>query len=324
MITADDGTELVKYLFPDSPVPQQPVISYLYPLHLLRGQHENVSEGYGNKNENTVSGDLIQFIGIPAAVIISGPDKVPQQKLGRKFQGSAESKTSNEGEWMRNNKNSSSMSLITGKGFTDANATMNTNIIKSVLTFDFYSIASRSKILAACSSSSKECYFFNLNISRENKIQENSPPIIFKFGLKNGNKCSSFSVSDIAIKILGANLRDKEREKEKEKEKNAAADSFMQNQNNGKGASFVLSNTATFSSAITSSSQRNDEEKEKDRESNVLLGKNILLLLGDTEGKVHFCVSSKHSILQTGSFSAHSSPIVAAITSGYIILYYII
>lgn len=352
VITADNGEELVNNLFPNSPLPPTPEVRYFIPLNLLRDDRQDNNNSTGNKirNQNRENQDnkgnygIAQFIGAPAAIIIDRPklDQKITKPMSMNNQqkdktGGKEQNDEYENEWMRNTKQSTSLHLITDKGFSDANTSMNTHIIAAVLKYDYVGIASRSGILGLSSSSSaaKECSFFNLNILGENNMIGHSLPIIFKANMRSNVTITSFSISDIAINLYDNGNQEKVKEKEKEKDR-IATDQLSSN-TLGKRKSFTISDTkastATFHPIIennkdnqkdrekennnnTNNNANNKDHNNSDKNNNISTGHNALLLLGDSSGTVHFCVVSKSSISQSGSFHAHSGPIVSVITTG--------
>lgn len=268
--------------------------SYFIPLHFFNGGHGKV-ETAGFNASNLCSGDLCQFTAKPAALIVPN----------RKDKGHSYVKDGQE-----HDNTSSSMHLMTSKGLTAENAVMSPGIVNSVLSYEFCAVASRSNVLAAYSSTSKECSFLYLNVSSENKIFGSGPPVVHKFDFKNDVRCSSFSVSDVAIRMCPQNTAEQGREKEKEKGK--GSDHLFQIGRSGLTVSNSRKNTATFHPADPPIFKENETEKSTD----IILGKNVLLLVGDTKGRIHFCFVDRLCVLQSGVFQAHSSPVVSAITSG--------
>jgi hypothetical protein len=267
-----------------------------------------VVETAGGNTTRQCSGDLCQFISNPAALIVPNRKSKHQvsqlEKLGQSYVTKPQ----------EHDNTSSSMHLMTSKGITAGNALMSPETVNSVLSYEFCAVASRSNVLAAYSSTTKECSFFFLNVTAENNVMGSGPPPVFKFGFRKSVQCSSFSLSDVAIRMCPQNTAEQVREKEKEKGKSciASSDNSLKIGLGNLAVSNSRKNTATFHPANPATFKENETEKGSD----IVLGKNVLLLVGDTEGRVHFCLVDESCVLQNGVFQAHSSPIVAVITSG--------
>ena len=231
---------------------------------------------------------------------------------------------------------------------------MNSSLIESVTTFEYCSVASRSGILGLSSSSSKECSFYNLNISAENVLHENLPPIRVKTHLKPNITVTSFSLSDIAVKLLSKGNNGNYDKYEKDKNKHGTMDNERNNDKNseknrkksnssvltgsnkdlierGNKFNFLLQNdrqsTATFHPKIEKNEKNEhdilnengnnyDNNFNNNLNNNFNISNNALALLGDSEGKIHFYILSKSVLLQNGVLSAHTSPVVAVMTTG--------
>jgi hypothetical protein len=281
--------------------------SYFIPLHFLDGEHDKVERAGGNTT-NRYSGDLCQFTSNPAALIVpnrKSKDLVSHlEKLGQSYVKKPQ----------EHDNTSSSMHLMTSKGVTTENAVMSPETVNPVLSYEFCAVASRSNVLAAYSSTTKECSFFFLNVTAENNMMGSGPPVVFKFGFRKSVQCSSFSLSDVAIRMCPQSTAEQVREKQMEKGKSCipSSDNSLQIGLGNLAVSNSRKNTATFHCADPPTFKENETEKGSD----TILGKNVLLLVGDTEGRVHFCLVDKSCVLQNGVFQAHSTPIVAVITLG--------
>lgn len=308
-MAADDGVELVQYLFPNNPVPDPSLVSYFIPLQLLRDQTESKAKGISSRNDHDSSAtNICSFIGTPGAIVVPcyGNNNIQnseEQKIGIIDRNVLPQDSLRScGEWIKSRKESTLMHLITSNGFTDADSPMNSEIINSVLSFDYISVAYRSKVLSTCSVARKECNIFNINISSQNIITGNSPPVSVKIDSRIGSRITFFSASDIGIKLYGSNGNKKSAGNRRNLEKDRNMD---------EQSAFNLSsnrvNTATF---------HPEDSSEKERSRNVLMGKNILLLVGDSDGKIHYSIASKSSLFSSGIFQAHSSPIVSALSTG--------
>lgn len=289
--------------------------SYFIPLHYFGGGHEKVDVAR-TSSANASSDDLCQFLANPAALIVpnrKGSNVIShREKLGNAYE------MDDKGD----DDTSASIHLISSKGISMENAVKFPETVNSALSFEFCSIASRSKVLAAYSSVTKECSFYYLNVLSDYSIGGSGPPIVFKFDSKKNIQCSAFSLSDVAVRMCPGYATEKEKCDEKQKEKNKEKDkriSSIPNIDNlfqiGRG-SFAVSNSKKNTATFHTTDPLKFKENEIERSGDIIIGKNVLLLLGDTEGKIHFCVVEKSCVLQTGYFQAHSSPVVAVITSG--------
>jgi hypothetical protein len=289
--------------------------SYFIPLHFFSGGHDKIETAGGTAANHLCSGDLCQFTANPAALIVpnrKGKHLVSQvEKLGQSYVKDA----------LGHDNTSSSMHLITSKGVTVENAVMSPETVNSVLSYEFCAVASRSNVLAAYSSTTKDCSFYYLNVIPQNSITGSGPPVVYKFDFRKSVQCSSFSLSDVAVRMCPQNTAEQGREKEKENEKGKGSNSSSDNPFQIGGGSLVVSdsrrNAATFHPVDRPTFRDNETEIGRD----FILGKVVLLLVGDTKGKVHYCLVDKSCVLQSGVFQAHSSPIVAVITSGDEYLY---
>jgi hypothetical protein len=255
VVTADNGEDLLRELFPNIPLPPSPMTNNFLPLQLLE-----VHEESQNNNTSNISGDILRLVGLPAALIIDSSITNDQQ--------------SNK-EWINNTKNSTSMNFFTTNGFNNSEDSINSTVVPNILSFDYCGIACRANLCCTASNTTKECYIFDLVLSK-NLISHGIPPIVYKINNKNA-EIVSFTVSDIAIKLGNISNTDKKDDKR-----------------------FLVSNNKVS----------NTDEKD------IVIGKNAIALVGDSEGDIHFVIFSKSMILQTGMFHAHSAPVVAIVTTG--------
>ena len=320
--------------------------------HTSSSKNNSSSSSRNNGNNDYDSSNVLQFIGSPGAIIMNVPQSknIPQKnnsKLNQKEDsGVGNQKSQNEkyeNEWIQNDKYSTSLNLITNNGISNSNNNMNSSLIESVTTFEYCSVASRSGILGLSSSSSKECSFYNLNISAENVLHENLPPIRVKTHLKPNITVTSFSLSDIAVKLLstgnnGNYEKDKNKHGNMDNERNSEKNRKKSNSSVLTGSSkdiidrgnkfnFLLQNdrqsTATFHPKIEKNEKNehdnlneNGNNYDNNFNNNFNISNNALALLGDSEGKIHFYILSKSVLLQNGVLSAHTSPVVAVMTTG--------
>ena len=306
----------------DNDISMQFVKSFI-PLNLLssdhRSDHEENLTGGGDNNE---SSGVIQFIGTPASILIDVPRRGFANDNLHKLD-----RQDYDGKWTINNALSTSLHVLTDKGIRHVDKTLSSNLVESTNSIEFSGIAIRAGILVTSSYSSRKCSFYDLKISSENNsVQENILPIFYESTLKSENGITSFSVSDVAIKFFSSqkNVKGKGNGKGKGKEI-CTSRSVVSNSSdtNDKGINFMVTNKI-LSTAISHPKLITSEEKSKTGEKNreykdkddIVLGQNAILFLGDSSGFVHFCVANKSMLLDTGSFRAHTTPIVSVLTTG--------
>ena len=306
----------------DNDVSMQFVKSFI-PLNLLpsdyRNDHEKNFTGGGDNNESC---GVIQFIGTPASILID----VPRRGFANDNLHKSD-RHDYDGKWTINNTLSTSLHVLNDKGIRHVDKTLSSNLVESTNSIEFSGVAIRAGILVTSSSSSRKCSFYDLKISSENNsVQENILPIFYESTLKSENGITSFSVSDVAIKFFSSQKHEKGKGKGKGKEKEICTSrSAVSNSSdtNDKGINFMVRNKI-LSTAIShpklipsegksKNGEKNREYKEKD---DIVLGRNAILFLGDSSGFVHFCVANKSMLLDTGSFRAHTTPVVSVLTTG--------
>ena len=321
---ADDRDKLTKKMSNreyDTPLP---FVKSFLPLNLLLldgtiDHKENLMNSTGGRDNNESCG-VIQFIGTPSSILIDVPRKSFANDNLHKSD-----RHDYDGKWTINNALSTSLHVLTDKGIRHVDKTLSSNLVESTNSIEFSGIAIRAGILVTSSSSSRKCSFYDLKISSENNsVQENILPIFYESTLKSENGITSFSVSDVAIKFFSSQKHEKGKGKGKEKEfctsRSAVSNS---SDTNDKGINFMVRNKI-LSTAISNpklipsegkskNEEKNREYKEKD---DIVLGRNAILFLGDSSGFVHFCVANKSMLLDTGSFRAHTTPVVSVLTTG--------
>ena len=341
MVT-DDFEEFQRNLSICSPHHPTPPANYFIPLNLLQLNDKNdskeiLSNNVERRNTDEIeenSCDILQLIGSPGAIIIDVPkrQRKEQKPVSKYFMKDKLKKL----DKVKNNKLLTSLNVLTDGGIKEMDENSNVSMIESTSACEFSGIAMRAGILVVSSSNSKKCSFFNLNISVENNsIQENIRPTIYETELKDNCRITSFSVSDIGIKLFSTKKHEKLKEKEKSKEKDeekvknvfssqstiSNCDGINQNFEN-----FLLKNnrlsSATFHPKIpifTENNNNKNEDKNKDLKNNdLIIGQNAILFLGDSNGIIHYCIVNKSIILKSGFFNAHTAPIVSVLTTGEI------
>ena len=133
------------------------------------------------------------------------------------------------------------------------------------------------------------------------------------------NVCLSFSTRSCIV----ARLVIKKNEIKKGKEKEISATKSATLNTNDTAIDFMITNkissTSTLhpDSKISQGKSRNgDRSKECTDKNRIVVGQNAILFLGDSSGFIHFCIASNSMLLDTGSFRAHTSPVVSVLTTG--------
>ena len=316
---ADDRDKLTKKMSNreyDTPLP---FVKSFLPLNLLLldgtiDHKENLMNSTGGRDNNESCG-VIQFIGTPSSILID----VPRKSFANDNLHKSDRQAYDE-KWVINSTLSTSLHILTDKGICHVDKTLSSNLVESTTSVEFSGIAIRAGTLVTSSSSSKKCSFYNLKISSENNsVQENILPIFYESTIKSENTVTSFSVSDVAIKFFSS----KKNEIKKGKEKEISATKSATLNTNDTAIDFMITNkissTATShpDSKISQGKSRNgDRNKEYADKNKIVVGQNAILFLGDSSGFIHFCIASNSMLLDTGSFRAHTSPVVSVLTTG--------
>ena len=300
----------------DTPLP---FVKSFLPLNLLLldctiDHKENLMNSTGGRDNNESCG-VIQFIGTPSSILID----VPRKSFANDNLHKSDRQAYDE-KWVINSTLSTSLHILTDKGICHVDKTLSSNLVESTTSVEFSGIAIRAGTLVTSSSSSKKCSFYNLKISSENNsVQENILPIFYESTIKSENTVTSFSVSDVAIKFFSS----KKNEIKKGKEKEISATKSATSNTNDTAIDFMITNkissTATLhpDSKISQGKSRNgDRSKECTDKNRIVVGQNAILFLGDSSGFIHFCIASNSMLLDTGSFRAHTSPVVSVLTTG--------
>ena len=299
------GLDVLEKLFPYISLPPVPTVTTFLPLHISPGLDERVAND--PPIHGKLSGGLCQLIGAPSAAILTRD--VPSSS-----------------SWVKNDKKPTSTLFMTSKGIRESKSSMNAELVNSVVKFEHISIACRASILGATSANfAREIFFFDLSpttttmgIGNDTAGNNRSGPasvlssatqptaLTYELDLNKGSKVTACTVADIAVLLpLPTEKHDKH--------------------SRGPASSLPPRDMSVFPS---SSSKPNNNEPTAPSQPPMVVGQQALMLLGDSDGRIHFSIASKvqygpggvpvgpttFTVLQAGSWSAHKASIVAITT----------
>ena len=295
------GLDVLEKLFPYISLPPVPTVTTFLPLHISPGLDERVANDPPINGK--LSGGLCQLVGAPSAAILTRD--VPSSS-----------------SWVKNDKKPTSTLFMTSKGIRESKSSMNAELVNSVVKFDHISIACRASILGATSANfAREIFFFDLTPSTTTSVGNDSnrsgaPSVLssaaqptaltYELDLNKGSKVTTCTVADIAV-LLPIPIDKPDRH------------------NRGPASSLPRDVAAVFPS---SSSKPGNNEPTAPSQPPMVIGQQALMLLGDSDGRIHFSIASKvqygpggvpigpttFTVLQAGSWSAHKASIVAITT----------
>ena len=276
------STDVLEKLFPYITLPPTPTVTQFYPLHVSPGFDDRVDTEPVTAPHGKLPGGLCQLVGAPSAAVLTRD--VP----------SAES-------WVRSDKKPTATLFMTSKGVRDSKSSMNAELVASVVKFEHVDVACRASILGATSANfAREIFFFDLTPSPRGAAQlasaAPSTAITYELDLNKGSKVTACAVADIAILLL------------------------VPPEKPPKGLAGPVPSVPPPSSS--SSAAAAGKDKDAFPQPPTVIGQHALMLVGDTDGRVHYCIAAKAqpsagtplTVLQAGSWGAHKAPVVALAT----------